>query len=150
VKVKAGVGVLVLVAVEVWVDVEVKVFVTGTDVWVRVKVGVLVLVLVAVAVRVFVGVFVLVGVEVETLVKVRVAVGVTGWGMIWIAETLGRSAAPVENWIVMVPPLGLILLKTLSSAAFSPTSAKMSKLVKTWVPLMETLNWRCPAMVIPV
>jgi len=48
--------------------------------------------------------------------------------------------------IVIAPPEGAILLNTLSMAMFSPpAAAKISKLVKTWVPAIETLNTLSPA-----
>ena len=97
-------------------------------------------VLVEVEVKVKVGVFVFVGVK----------VGVGGIGIIWIASTLALSTLEGPSWIVIFPPEGLMLLKILSSAVLAPTSAKISKLVSTWVPLMETLKTRCPAAVMPL
>ena len=133
-----------MVKVDVFVEVEVRVgvFVGGTGVLVLVKVLVEVEEKVAVKLRVLVAVKVRVAVEVK--------VGVTGMGIIWIASTLALSTLAGPNWIVIDPPLGLMLLNTLSSAVLAPTSAKMSKLVSTCAPLMDTLKTLCPAAVMPV
>jgi len=49
--------------------------------------------------------------------------------------------------MLTAPPLGLMLLKTSSMPLNSPPAeAKMSKLVMTWVPLIETLKTRLPAV----
>jgi hypothetical protein len=81
-------------------------------------------------------------------VVVRVAVGVEGCGIICRAETFGRSAVPVMNWITICPPLGDILLKTSSKALFpAPAVPTMSKLDSTVTPLIVTLNILLPAVV---
>src|SRR6266478_2152547 len=86
-----------------------------------------------------------VGVLVAVKVRVRVGVGLFGMGIIWIAAILALSALAGPSWMTIWPPApGWMLLKTLSSALLAPTSAKISRLVKTWLPLMKALNTRCP------
>jgi hypothetical protein len=98
-------------------------------------------------------VFVLVCVDVTVLVHVLVAVrvlvgvGVAGCGIICIASTFAFSTLDT-NCITIVPPLGLILLNTLSTAMFCPPAAAyMSKLLNTWLPFIVTLNTLAPALV---
>lgn len=138
---------LVLVAVEVKLGVADNVAVTvDVAVAIAVFVDVIVRVLVEVNVNILVkvGVAVLVGVDVDVLVKV----GVTGMGMIWIASTLALSTLAGPKVMVMTPPEGAMLLKTSSMALLGPPAVvKMSKLVSTVAPLMETLKTLCPAAV---
>ena len=145
--VKDAVELFVLVAVLVPVNVDVPVAVE-----VRVNEGVELKVLVAVFVKVKVAVAVGVdeGVELAVLtavfvlveVTVDVNVGVEGCVIICIAPTLALTSgevAVVANVITIWPFTGAILLNTLSSAIFwPPASAKMSKFVSTWVPLIVT------------
>jgi len=131
------VGVIVLVHVGVPVLVPVNVPV-GCTVFVRVAVPV--------AVRVIVGVIVLVPVAV--IVLVLVAVGVAGCGIICIPFIFAFSTLDI-NSIVICPPVACILLNTLSSALYAPTSPYMSKLLNTSTPFILTLNTLCPAPVIP-
>lgn len=107
---------------------------------VKVLVGMGVFVLVDV--KLFVGTGVLVLVEVKVLVKV----GVAGMGMTWRASTIAFVSVLVVpvNWIVITPPLGEMLLNTLSSAALPPTWAYTSKFDSTLLPLMETLKTLAP------
>src|SRR5581483_1984767 len=52
------------------------------------------------------------------------------------------------NWRVIVPPLGTVTENCETTALYSPpAAAKISKLVSTWVPSMNTLNTRDPAVV---
>ena len=94
------------------------------------------------------GVFVLVAVKVRLFVGVGLKVGVGGSGMIWMASTLALSTPAGPNVIVMSPPEGAILWNTSSTALLAPPAeARMSKLVRTAFPLMETLKTRWPAAV---
>jgi len=63
--------------------------------------------------------------------------------------TSGRSKAPMLKVMTICPlALGVMLLKYWSMALYSPpVVAKISKLVRTWVPLMRTLNCLFPAAV---
>jgi len=107
---------------------------------------------VKVAVAVGEGVKDRVAVKVGVLVTVKVLVGVLvgdeGWGTICRASTLAFWSGLPEaaaNWMVILPPEGLMLLNTSSWAISSPPAvALMSKLVSTWVPLMETFCRRWP------
>jgi len=68
--------------------------------------------------------------------------------MIWIALTKALSALAGPNSMVMTPPVGEMLLNTLSTALFmAPAVAKISKFVRTVAPLIETLKTRLPAAV---
>ena len=126
---------MVIVALKVFVAVAVKLLVNvELVVEVKVKVGVEL----AVKVKVLVAVF----------EKVAVGVAVAGWGIICIEDTMALSTLAGPKVIVMAPPVGAILLNTLSTAMFSPPAvAKISKLVNSVVPLTDTLNSRSPAAV---
>src|SRR6266436_6187477 len=89
-----------------------------------------------------------VGVLVAVKVRVRVGVGLFGMGIIWIAAILALSALAGPSWMTIWPPApGWMLLKTLSSALLAPTSAKISRFVRTWLPLIEMLKTRWPSAV---
>src|ERR1700677_76010 len=54
----------------------------------------------------------------------------------------------VTNWMVMVPVLDAVAVNGSITAMYSPPAvAKMSKSVRTWVPLIRTLKVRDPAVV---
>jgi hypothetical protein len=150
-QVEVGLAVKLLVAVLVLIGVELLVQVmVGDKVEVEVAVCVSLLVSVSVAVEVRVGVFV--GVEVKAVVAVfvtvKLGVGEEGIEMTWIAVTRALSALAGPNSMVIFPPEGATLLKTSSRALFmAPVVAKISKLVRTLVPLIETLKTRLPAAV---
>src|SRR5208337_4576882 len=61
--------------------------------------------------------------------------------------TSGWLAAPTVKAITIWPLLLAVVLNVSSSAAFLPTVPAMSRLVRTVVPLMATLNRRLPAAV---
>jgi hypothetical protein len=86
-------------------------------------------------------------VKVDVWVGVGVNVGVGGSGIIWMAETLALFTLAGPNWMTICPLEGWMLLNILSSALLAPTSAKMSRLVMTWFPLMETLKTLAPEAV---
>lgn len=104
---------------------------------------------VEVAVSVGVDVPVRVGVEVyQVPVDVGVKVLEEGCGMIWIAATMALFTLAGPNWIVITPPDGAMLLNTSSRAMFAPpAAAKTSKLVRTVVPLIDTLKALSPEAV---
>jgi hypothetical protein len=113
-----------------------------------VAVGVVVLDKVGLLVTVGVPVFVLVGIGVWEAVALGVGVGVDGWGMIWMASTMALSTLAGPNWMVMAPPEGAMLLNASSTAMSDPPAVlKISKLVRTVLPLMETLKTLSPAAV---
>jgi len=56
---------------------------------------------------------------------------------------------PGVNWMVITPPLGLMLLNTLSSTVLPPTWEKMSRFEATAVPLMAMLKIRAPVDISP-
>ncbi len=60
----------------------------------------------------------------------------------------GLSAPPLVKAITICPELLAVVLNCSVSAWFcTPAVAKMSKLLRTWVPLIATLKTRCPAAV---
>jgi hypothetical protein len=145
-----GTGVFVDEAVAVFVDVTVIVNVVVGGMVVKDGVGEEVRVFVEVKVgvedAVHVGVAVLV--QVRVFVTVGVGVDVEGMGMIWMASTIALSALAGPNWIEMAPPEGAILLNTSSRAMFCPPAVLyISKLVRTVLPLIETLKTLSPAAV---
>src|SRR5512134_3427047 len=81
--------------------------------------------------------------------------GVVGGGVVGVgpppatvmALILGFSVTAV-NWITTWPLELAVVLNERAMARFAPpAAAKMSKLLKTAAPLIDTLNDRCPAAV---
>lgn len=139
------VAVLVAVGGAVWVGLKLGLALADA---VAVGLGLAVLVEVADGLALGLGVRVEVAVAVAVEVAVALGVGVLGIAMIWMASTLALSAEAGPNWMVIWPPLGLMLLKTWSSALLAPPAlAKRSKLLSTCVPSMDTLKTRWPAAV---
>lgn len=107
---------------------------------------VFVTVLVAVFVTVLVGLFV--GVLVEVLVGVEVAVFVGVQTISLVISIAVNSALSTEAVAtISIKPEETFTKKLWSSAANSPTSAKISKFDSTVVPLIAILNTRSPAAV---
>ena len=76
-------------------------------------------------------------------VEVKVLVDVAGCGMIWIPWMTALSIEAGPKLREITPFTGVMLVKTLSRAMFAPPAvAKMSKFVRTFVPLMAALKRR--------
>src|ERR1043165_6641526 len=75
--------------------------------------------------------------------------GLAGYEIARISIPFTRALpTTVVNWMLITPLLLAFMVNSLTTALNGPpVAAMMSKLVSTWVPLMETLKTRCPGVV---